>query len=453
MSKLPLKCNFKKSSKLNRFHRFRSINNVRDAKNADNDLVIIQGCLESGRKLKILIDNGSQAELISRKTALELGKSIRHSNSRLVSAQGSDMQVIGEVDLNLSIAGHNTSVTVQVVENLSTKYDVILGLSWLNQNNTSFVTQPGRTPIFKIDSTEIPIITNINRDGLKTVNVSNLSNSIIDFAKCASNLKIAPRSVGFLKLGIPYNEKLLGQNMIYFEQLEHTKEGTDEFGDNPGPGPLFKLQPGVIKIKLSGNNRIYCHIPYSNLSEETIFLKKGRVVGSLSLVEEVTLVYNSDNEEKVTEGKPDPHIITNSVNSATVDDTHESQKDYSDPDIRNKYIRELIAGKCDDTETQHLLEQLFIKYPKLVKCPNEILGFTTEIEHEILYNGPQCIYIPPYKSSNAEQTEINAEVLKMLSEDLIETSKSGFNLPILVVRKKMGQYGYAMTAASCQNMS
>ena len=83
-----------------------------------------------------------------------------------------------------------------------------------------------------------------------------------------------------------------------------------------------------------------------------------------------------------------------------------------------------------------MVEQLFKKYPKLVKCPNEVLGHTDAIQHDILYDGPKCIYVPPYKTTSAEQDEINEEVLKMLDQDLIEASKSGFNLPILVVRKK-----------------
>ena len=48
------------------------------------------------------------------------------------------------------------------------------------------------------------------------------------------------------------------------------------------------------------------------------------------------------------------------------------------------------------------------------------------------------IFIPPYKCAAAEELEVNAEVLRMLEADLIEVSKSGFNLPILIVRKKSG---------------
>ena len=74
----------------------------------------------------------------------------------------------------------------------------------------------------------------------------------------------------------------------------------------------------------------------------------------------------------------------------------------------------------------------------MVKYPGEILNYTKDITHDILYDGPKVIYIPPYKKSVDEQEEINKEVLSMLDQDLIEASKSGFNLPILVVRKKDG---------------
>ena len=35
-----------------------------------------------------------------------------------------------------------------------------------------------------------------------------------------------------------------------------------------------KLHPGVNKSKLNGNKKIYTHIPYSNLSDKTVILKK-----------------------------------------------------------------------------------------------------------------------------------------------------------------------------------
>merc|ERR1712030_51361 len=102
-------------------------------------------------------------------------------------------------------------------------------------------------------------------------------------------------------------------------------------------------------------------------------------------------------------------------------------------------LYKISCCKCpENSHSQKLVENLFKKYPSLVKCPNEKLGFTDALQHEILYNGPPVIYIPPYKHSQAEEDEINQEILAMLEADLIVVSKSGFNLPILVVRKKNG---------------
>ena len=86
-----------KDPKLNRFARFRNVNNIKSKnKDIDNSLIIIEGCVESDKKLKILIDNGSQVELISKQVALDLGKSIRNLNAKLATVN-SEMTVIGEV--------------------------------------------------------------------------------------------------------------------------------------------------------------------------------------------------------------------------------------------------------------------------------------------------------------------------------------------------------------------
>merc|ERR1711888_158820 len=90
--------------------------------------------------------------------------------------------------------------------------------------------------------------------------------------------------------------------MIYFEQLEHSSGIIDEFGDNENLTPLFKLLPTVIKVKLSGNNKLYCRIPYKNLSSNPIHLKRGNIVGNLSLVDEIDDVKLENLSVETSEG-------------------------------------------------------------------------------------------------------------------------------------------------------
>ena len=63
--------------------------------------------------------------------------------------------------------------------------------------------------------------------------------------------------------------------MVYFEALQQDSDNNEEYGDNIDSSKLFKFQKGVIKIRLSGNKKLYCHIPYVNYSNNTKTLKKG----------------------------------------------------------------------------------------------------------------------------------------------------------------------------------
>ena len=168
-----------------------------------------------------------------------------------------------------------------------------------------------------------------------------------------------------------------------------------------GPnGPTDTLTEGVGSGSTDVNNRLKESIPQSN-SE------------------------NSDNKNP-----------SETENSNQPENTNVN---YSDPDTRFKYIKSLLLGKCETNSTaEQMLFKLFKKYPSIVKCPGEILNYTNALSHEILYDGPKKIFIPPYRCTELEEELINAEVREMLTQDLIEASKSGFNLPILIVKKRQG---------------
>ena len=49
------------------------------------------------------------------------------------------------------------------------------------------------------------------------------------------------------------------------------------------------------------------------------------------------------------------------------------------------------------------------------------------------------MYIPQYKTPKCDMDEVDAEVDRLINEDLIEFSSSDFNSPLLPVRKKSGK--------------
>ena len=185
------KGSWRHSSNLNKFSRYRKsklINNVHDISSVtNNDLIIVEGCSEGGKQLRVLIDHASQAELISESAAHELRKTIVSSDMKLATAQGASLEISGQVNLELCIGDHKSHVRAQVVDKLSPSYDLIVGIGWLNSHDTILRTNPGHTPIFCIDDVEIPIIQGRKKNGLTTLNVENLTSDVVDFAKNSNN--------------------------------------------------------------------------------------------------------------------------------------------------------------------------------------------------------------------------------------------------------------------------
>ena len=163
-------------------------------------------------------------------------------------------------------------------------------------------------------------------------------------------------------------------------------------------------------------------------------MDKGQIIGLLSLADIVDYKSTLSSlciENLITD--PTAYINTISDESNPNDNSNKTaynspsigpeKVDYSIPENRWKYIQTLIQGKCEPgSKAEKLLNDLFKKYTSVVKCPNEKLGFTQAIKHEIPYEWPQTIFIPPYKCAAAEEKEVNAEVIRILEADLIEVS-------------------------------
>ena len=78
-----------------------------------------------------------------------------------------------------------------------------------------------------------------------------------------------------MKLAIPANKSLIGQN-VCFENIQNPQGEDSE--------DLFQLKEGVINARLSGNNRYYAHIPFINYDTKHGVLKKNRILGTLCTV-------------------------------------------------------------------------------------------------------------------------------------------------------------------------
>ena len=123
---------------LNKFSKHRDFcsSSSKSLDKMDNNLIIISGVCGNNTDLRVLIDPASQAEIISKEAVEKIGNSIRETSTKLVSAEGSELDVIGQTDVSLGIAGSDYNLNAQVVSTLSKFYDIILGIGWLNSTST-----------------------------------------------------------------------------------------------------------------------------------------------------------------------------------------------------------------------------------------------------------------------------------------------------------------------------
>ena len=277
------------NTKLNKYKRRREIVNNVNKERSDSDLVMIKGFVgPNNQPLRVLIDSAAQAEIITKQGAEKLNSLIESSDTRLVSAQGNALEVCGETQLTLNFAGKPYHTRAVVTPVLNEACDIILGISFLNKNNTSLVTQPGRSPKFVIDGNEIPVLREKSKNGLNVFTVKDQGEDIVEWVRASKPELIPPRSMGVIKIKVPYNEKFMS-NLVNFHPLTDDDPLTRDESEED-----FDMREGLIKVRVSGNGKCYGYIGYVNHSSISKEIKTGELLGGLSVDIESKVVDNPD---------------------------------------------------------------------------------------------------------------------------------------------------------------
>ena len=401
------------NTKLNKYKRRREIVNNVNKERSDSDLVIIKGFVGSNNQpLRVLIDSAAQAEIITKQGAEKLNSLIEPSDTRLVSAQGNALEVCGETQLTLNFAGKPYHTRAVVTPVLNEACDIILGISFLNKNNTSLVTQPGRSPKFVIDGNEIPVLREKSKNGLNVFTVKDQGEDIVEWVRASKPELIPPRSMGVIKIKVPYNEKFMS-NLVNFHPLTDDDPLTRDESEED-----FDMREGLIKVRVSGNGKCYGYIGYVNHSSISKEIKAGELLGGLSV----------DIESKVIDN---PNINSESqyINSVKVLSKEE----------RWIKIKDMLKDKCKTgSEEQAALIRCMKRHMSVVQLPGEPLKTTPTVQHKIDYEGPKDLFIPQYSIPFKDLEDCGIEIDRLEAEKHIRASKSAYNFPLIPVRKRNG---------------
>ena len=92
-------------------------------------------------------------------------------------------------------------------------------------------------------------------------------------------------------------------------------------------------------------------------------------------------------------------------------------------------------------EERREIQKLIHNYYDLFQDPNEPLSATTQVKHHIRTSDEIPVFIKPYRYPQIYKQEVQRQVDKLLSQNIIRESSSPYNAPLWVVPKKMDASG------------
>ena len=376
------------------------------------ELIIVQCYAGSSLTfMKVLIDSGSQTSTITEGALSRTceQKKLRPTNIKMVSAQGSDFQVKGRVELELQFGKKDYLCDLVVTPVLLPEVDIILGNDFFSKYHTKLFTYPHKEPLFILENQIIPLIkTNTAITEFQVFNIAQIEDEVIGKAKTFHTKLIAPWQEGFLRVKLPNNIKKLKDRKLLFSPFE-LKSYED----------LCFLE-GAIRHHETNKGILYAYIKYRNYSAHSYELLKHTTLGEISTFD----LLNEDDNLKMQKG-----VYVNTIKTS---------------EDRWMKIQQELLGKVDNPDIQERLLRVFKRHQGTVSLDNEVLGTTDTVVHKIDYHGPSENYTPPYPTPKSEREDLSKEIKRMLKHRKIEESSSCHNSPVLPIRKKSGELRVVM---------
>jgi hypothetical protein len=166
---------------------------------------------------------------------------------------------------------------------------------------------------------------------------------------------------------------------------------------------------------LTTENPMWC-VPYVNLSDEDIFIRKGAPVSWGAILKE-------------------PQILCIHTNQAELDPAQFQPED-------NKRLQQLIEdviAQSECPEEHHSeLRQILWKYKAVIAETSSQVGYCDLYEPGIVLDTETPIYTPQYKVPHNMRAAVKENIDQFFKMGIIQFSKSPYNSPTLIVKKKDG---------------
>ena len=325
-------------------------------------------------KWRSLIDSGAEVSCVDARVLSKLKRppKVKHVNQHLQGAGGSPLKVQGIVHITFQLGEKDYTHPFYVIKNASRNW--IIGCDFLKKYNARIY--------FDLEKLRL---------GKEYVNLDQ-DVHVASVVRLAQDVTIPPQSsahaIGKLKPRSYYKSGML---------CEVDQDEKSCIRDEPG----LLLANSLSKL----DDKCRCQLSIINSTTKTYTLKRGCVMGKMSIVEDI------DVHTLAEVVKSTPHNLPVSP------DFTEAQA----PDEHREVLTKLLKRNAD-----------------VFAATDTDFGMTNTVKMTIDTGNHRPIKQKPYRTPLTKMQTVNEAVDKMLKADIIEESSGSWAFPIVIVDKKDG---------------
>lgn len=336
----------------------------------------------NGSEVRAYLDTGAQVNLISWECSQKLGLDLQPCDLFISGFSGSPIQSCGQAAVEFIIDGIQIESKVVVVNVSLKQADVFIGQPVLNDQQHRLVVSGTTVTLEKID---------IKASDKEVFHINAINNET-DVLKikllCAKETVIPPNTAQFIET---FSRDFLQESTLLFVDAR-----------------LCSYKDVEYSIPSS----VYC-------SPVKSVLVVNHSTKPLAFQKDQLLVRGYVSEESENLASPERNLSTRSILKLDVD--------------------KIKCGVQDPVVVQKLT-QILQDYSDCFSESTCELGVTNKVELNIELNSDKPVCYRPYRLSFAEKAVMREKIDDMLSNGIIRESSSNYASPIILVRKKNGDF-------------
>ena len=416
----------------------------------------------NSKRQHAIIDTGSAVTIINQQLLKKIHhKKFNHQRKIHQSANSTNINIIGDIELEIKVHGHKTIIRADVATNLVT--DLLFGNDWISENNViidtpqrkiiitdryrrtiataEFIEPPEfRLPVLLVEETTLPPYS----ERCIKVKIGHSGNKITEGVfEPADNFQSKKVFLTHAMIKTEDNESrimIMNTNNCHRTLSKHTRLG---FVSNEGMNANYLTLP----VLTTNNSQTGICNQFSDLKRNDTL---GRSCRSKSRYQRVVQrkdyacgMNAKDSEEHECYVCHERHLTRNDLQN------HLHERCYSN-DIREQIGK--LTSHVQNPNRRRRLENILWKYGKLfdLRVPSIIKAI---VQHAIETGNHPPVHTPPYRVSYKDEQMQRQEIEKLLKQGIIEESTSPWSSPIVLVRKKDGSVRFCIDFRKLNNIT